>query len=168
MSTLLKLNEPSETNHLPALSAMDQAPEKSFDDLAWLAAQVCCAPVAVVSMAGEHGQWVKSKVGLTAQEAGLEFTICSGALAQRRMQVVTDVLQDERLAHDPLVSSGPKLRFFAGIPLITSDGQLAGTLSVMDRVPRQLSAEQVYALEVLARQLVNQLEARKQSGQEQA
>ena len=154
------------TEFFPRPAVMDHAPEKSFDDLAWLAAQICCAPMAVVSMAGERGQWVKSKVGLTAHEAGLEFTICSEALAQRRMQVVTDVLQDERLAHDPLVSAGPKLRFFAGVPLITADGELAGALSVMDRVPRQLSAEQVYALEVLARQLVNQLEWRKSTGQQ--
>jgi two-component system, NtrC family, sensor kinase len=165
---MLRIEEPSkETSFLPRPAGVDHAPEKSFDDLAWLAAQVCCAPMAVVSMAGERGQWVKSKVGLTAKDAGQEFTICAGALAQRRMQVVTDVLQDEQLAHDPLVSAGPKLRFFAGVPLITSDGQLAGTLSVMDRVPRQLSAEQAYALEVLARQLVNQLEWRNLIGHSQ-
>jgi GAF domain-containing protein len=164
MKMLRTKAQAKDTEFLSRPAGVDHAPEKSFDDLAWLAAQVCCAPMAVVSMAGERGQWVKSKVGLTARDAGLEFTICAGALAERRLQMVTDVLQDERLAHDPLVSAGPKLRFFAGVPLITSDGQLAGTLSVMDRVPRQLSAEQVYALEVLARQLVNQLEWRNQNG----
>src|ERR1700722_20775244 len=101
-----------DTEFLPRPAGVEHGPEKSFDDLAWLAAQVCCAPMAVVSMAGERGQWVKSKVGLTAKDAGQEFTICAGALAQRRMQVVTDALQDERLARGPWVDTGPKLRFF--------------------------------------------------------
>ena len=134
--------------------------EKVFDDLAWLAAQICCAPIAVVSLAGERGQRLKSKVGLTAQEAAREFPLCDEALASRKLQVVTDILQDARLARSVLVNAPPKVRFFASMPLIKSDDTPLGTLCIMDRVPRELSQEQTYALEVLARQLVAQIELR--------
>jgi len=135
-------------------------PEKVFDDLAWLAAQICNAPIAVVSLAGAQGQRLKSKVGLTAQEAAREFPLCAEALASRKFLVITDTLRDARLARHVFTHSPPKVRFVASMPLIKSDGTPLGTLCIMDRVPRELSPEQTYALEVLARQLVAQLESR--------
>ncbi|MDB6020263.1 MAG: multi-sensor signal transduction histidine kinase [Pedosphaera sp.] len=138
---------------------MDAAPEKVFDDLAWLAAQICRVPIALVSVLGARGQRLKSKVGLTAKEAAREFPICDAIIDHRKLLVVADALQDARLARDPLVTASPKVRFFAGMPLIAADGAVLGTLSIMDRVPRQLSREQIYALEILARQLVGQLES---------
>jgi GAF domain-containing protein len=160
LATVEKTENSETTTSYPGL---DAAPEKVFDDLAWLTAQVCCVPMAIVTVSSSRGQRIKSKVGLTAQEAARELTICEPTLAQRGVHVVKDALLDPQFAHDPMVTGSPKLRFFAGMPLITSDGHPVGTLLVMDRVPRQLSPEQSYALEVLARQLVNQLEWRKQA-----
>lgn len=137
---------------------MNTMPEKVFDDLAWLAAQVCCTPIAVVSVAGSNGQQIKAKVGLTAQEAGRDLMDCTAPVSQTSLMLVADATQDARLAQHTLVVNSPKLRFFASMPLISAGGVNLGVLSVMDRVPRQLSPEQVYALEVLARQLVGQLE----------
>jgi GAF domain-containing protein len=139
---------------------MDEAPEKIFDDLAWLAARACGTPIAVMSLKGDNGQWLKSQVGLTRQEAAQGVAFCEEVSPGGSLYVVPDALLNERMANTMLVSTEPRLRFFAGVALIISDGSTVGTLSVMDRVPRELGPDQAYALEVLARQMVSQLERR--------
>jgi GAF domain-containing protein len=136
---------------------LEIAPEKTFDDLAWLAARLCNAPIAIVSLNSARGQRAKSKVGLTVSEATGDFGFCEEALTEKKLFIVTDVARDSHLATDPWLQSA-KVRFLASLPLVISDGTCVGTLSVMDRIPRQLTCEQLYALEVLGRQLLNQLE----------
>lgn len=138
-------------------AGLDAAPEKVFDDLTWLASRACAAPVAVMSLKGEHGRWLKSKVGLTPQETAHVMAFCEEVLAKGSLHVAEDVVSNGGAMRD---SARPRLRFFAGVSLVLSDGSAAGTLCVMDRVPRELCRDQAYALEVLARQMVNQLERR--------
>ena len=145
-------------------SAIESAPEKVIDDLAWLAAQFCCAPMAIISLMGDRGLRIKSKVGLTARETAREFALADETLAQRQSVIILDTLLDDRFSRDAWVASAPKIRFYAGVPLIASSGHTLGVLSVMDRVPRQLSREQIYAVEVLARQIVSHLEWRTAAG----
>lgn len=139
----------------------DTTPEKVFDDLTWLAAQICCAPMAWLNFVSESRPWViKSKVGLPAGVAARDFPLVNSPLAQRELVIVRDVWEDERFARTPLIAGEVKIRFYAGLPLVSSEGKPLGVLSVLDRVPRQLSPEQTYALEVLARQITAQLEWR--------
>jgi GAF domain-containing protein len=142
---------------------LDTIPEALFDDLTELAAGICEAPIALISLVDEDRQWFKSKFGTTLNETTREVSFCSHAIQQPDLFIVTDATQDARFASNPLVTSDPRIRFYAGAPLTTPDGYALGTLCVIDKVPRELRPDQKQALRILARHVVSQLELRRRS-----
>lgn len=140
---------------------LNTAPEKLFDDLTHLAAYICQTPIAAISLTDNKRQWFKSKVGFGAQEEPRDITFCAYAILQSELLIVQDTLTDERFANNPFVIDNPYIRFYAGAPLINLDGLAVGTLCVLDSVPRDLSIEQQEALQILAFQVVTQLELRR-------
>lgn len=140
---------------------LDTPAEGVFDDLTRLAARICGVPIALVSFADKERHWFKSKVGVTASETSRDIAFCALAILQPDVFIVQDACQDARFANNPLVTSEPNIRFYAGVPLITSDNHALGTLCVIDGVARELSSEQAEALQMLARQVVTQLELRR-------
>lgn len=142
---------------------LDTVPEEVFDDLTELAAQICEAPMALISLADEKRQWFKAKVGVTVNEISRDLSFCAYAINQPDLFIVADATQDERFANNPLVTSESKIRFYAGAPLITPDGQTLGTLCVIDKVPRELRPDQKQTLHILTRHVVSQLELRRRS-----
>ena len=154
-------NEKKRLKVLWQYEVLDTVPEALFDDLTELAANICEAPIALISLVDEKRQWFKAKVGTTLTETSRDISFCGHAIQQTDLFIVPDATKDERFATNPLVVSDPKIRFYAGAPLITPDGYALGTLCVIDKVPRELRPEQKQALRVLARHVVSQLELRR-------
>lgn len=140
---------------------LDTEPEKAFDDLALLASEICGTPMAMISLVDADRQWFKARVGLSVRETARSIAFCAHAIQQRELFIVPDAQGDERFRDNPLVVSQPKVRFYAGAPLVTPDGHALGTLCVVDRVPRKLSPRQQEALHSLKRQAEAQLELRR-------
>ena len=159
------LDDAAEAARLEALSdlhIMDSLPEQVFDDLTWLAAQLCDAPISLVSLVDGHRQWFKSRHGLEATETPRDAAFCAHTLGGDEVLEVEDVLLDARFADNPLVTGGPRIRFYAGAPLIGRGGQRFGALCVIDQKPRKLGTEQREGLVRLARRVSHAMEARRQ------
>ncbi|MBH0193991.1 MAG: PAS domain S-box protein, partial [Nitrospira sp.] len=151
---------PQEIERLAELyryEVLDTAPEKTLDDLVHLAAYICQAPIAVISLVDSDRQWFKSKIGLTATQTDRVVAFCAHTILGDELFVVPDTLEDKRFVENPLVTGDPNIRFYCGAPLTTPDGYRIGTLSVIDRVPRELSPEQLLAMRVLSRQVMDHL-----------
>ncbi|MGH1392963.1 MAG: GAF domain-containing protein [Trichormus sp.] len=142
---------------------LDTEPEEAYDNLAHLAAFICGTSIALVNFIDEHRQWFKAKLGLDVGEMPRHVGFCYLCQEQQDIVVIPDALADDRLATNPIVNSYPCGRFYAGVPLFSPQGQMLGTLCVIDQQPKQLSQQQIDALIALSRLVIDQLELRRKT-----
>ncbi|MGA9666178.1 MAG: EAL domain-containing protein [Gallionella sp.] len=162
MKAPLPPNEAQRLETLRGYDVLDTPPESAFDDLTLLAMQICQVPISIISLVDENRQWFKSKIGVSTTETSRDFAFCPYAILNPDdLFEVCDTKLDPRFADSPRVTGAPHIRFYAGAPLVTPEGLALGTLCVIDRVPRELSAEQKIALRALSRTVIAQLELRR-------
>jgi len=157
----LPLDEDARLRALEELQLLDSPAEQEFDDITLLASFICDTPIALISLIDKDRQWFKSRVGLDIPETPRNIAFCAHAILGDDVFEVPDAAADQRFADNPVVTSDPHLRFYAGMPLKTSDNHNIGTLCVIDRNPRRLSDAQREALRALGRQIMRLVELRK-------
>ncbi|MFZ9932262.1 MAG: PAS domain S-box protein [Chthoniobacterales bacterium] len=160
-SAPLAPDEVARQRALDDLQLLDTPAEEEFDDITLLASFICDTPIALISLVDKDRQWFKSRVGLDIPETPRDIALCSHAILGDDVFEVTDAAADERFKDNPVVTGDLHLRFYAGVPLKTSDNYNVGTLCVIDRHPRQLDDSQRAALKALGRQIMRLVELRK-------
>jgi adenylate cyclase len=153
-------NEPERVKAVRSYAAFGSLSEPAYDDLTELAAQITASPIAFVNIIDEAKGWLKAKHGLPSELTDVPrgAVCCAHAICRSDILIVPDLSADIRFKDLPFIGSDPFLKFYAGMPLINSDGYALGTLCVMDFEPRQIELDQVEAIRRLSRQVVAQLE----------
>lgn len=153
----LPQNEAERVRALHALDILDTDPEERFDRLTREVSALLDVPIALVSLVDSHRQWFKSRHGVEETETPRDQAFCAHAILDGGVLQVPDALQDARFADNPLVVGGPRVRFYAGVPLSLPDGSRAGTLCVIDHRPRQLDEDQLEKLRELGERVEKEL-----------
>ncbi|RYZ92675.1 MAG: PAS domain S-box protein [Proteobacteria bacterium] len=145
---------------LEKLDILDTLPEAEFNSVVSLASLICKAPISAISLVDNDRQWFKATTGLgDTTTTSRDVSFCGHTILGPSPFVVPDALLDERFADNPLVTGALGIRFYAGIPLISS-GEAIGSLCVIDKEPRQLNAEQIDGLRMLGTLVTSHLHSR--------
>jgi GAF domain-containing protein len=154
------LTQPNETGRLSALyqlNILDTLPEKEFDDIVELAAELCDVPVCLFSLVDANRQWFKSCIGLSISETSREISFCSHAILRpEEAMIIPDAREDDRFKNNPLVVDSPHIVFYAGFPVVYQ-GNALGTLCLIDHQPRTLTPLQIKAMKTLANNISQQI-----------
>jgi GAF domain-containing protein len=154
-------NEEARRESLRQYQILDTEAEKIFDDITQLVASICDTPIALLTFIDGDRQWIKSSnIPLPVRQTMRNASFCAHAICQDELFVVPDALLDDRFADNPAVLGEPKIRFYAGMPLITPEGYALGALCVVDHSPRQLSEDQKTKIHALAQSAMLLLEIR--------
>ena len=131
----LPINEPRRLEGLRRYDILDTPEEAAYDRVTRLASRLVGAPISLISLLDEFRQWFKSRHGLNVGWTSRDIAFCSYTILQDDVMVVSDALKDDRFTINPLVTQGPRIRFYAGMPLKTFDDLPLGTLCVLDTKP---------------------------------
>ena len=158
--SIIPADEPARLAAIRRYDILDTPPDGAFDRITALAARVLNAPIAIVSIVDHDRIWFKSHHGLEVEQIGRDPGLCASAILQDGPWIINDAPRDPRALANPLVAGDFGLKFYAGVPLRTSDGHNLGTLCILDFEPRELSADATATLEDLAKMVVDELELR--------
>ncbi|WP_145142213.1 GAF domain-containing protein [Pseudomonas duriflava] len=143
-------NEQERLDRLHSLGLLDTQQEERFDRFVRLAMALCDVPIAAVSLVDANRQWFKGCTGLGVSETSRDISFCGHAILEKRVLYIPDAKADPRFADNLLVTGEPFIRFYAGCPIFTPDDKAIGTLCIIDKRPRALSADQLLRFRDLA------------------
>lgn len=159
----LPANEQQRLEILKEYHLLDTAPEVDYDNITKLISTICEAPISLITILDKERNFFKAHYGISFQESPRDISFCGHAiLTDDPIFIIKDARMDERFIDNPLVNSGSAV-FYAGVPLINPEGYALGTLCIFDHQPRTLSDTQKDALIILAKQVVNSMELRRQN-----
>ncbi len=147
---------------LHSLCILDSEREERFDNVALLASSIFDMPIALITFVDQNRVWFKSNIGLMISEVPRGTWFCEDAIEEDDFLIVPDAVKDERFQGNPLVMAGPKVRFYAGVPLRMNEDVSLGTICVLDTKPRELTTKQQDVLKMLGRQVIALLESRQE------
>ena len=137
---------------------LDTPPDGAFDRITALAARRFGVPISIISIVDEDRIWFKSHHGLPVNQIGRDPGLCASAILTNDPHILTDAKVDPRSLANPLVAGDFGLRFYAGVPLSTSDGYNLGTLCIIDKEARAIDQDQIDDLKDLASVVMDQIE----------
>ena len=153
-------NENERIKELYRYDVLNTQSEQDFDEIVKLASEICKVPMSLITLIDQDKLWFKAKKGIEGFELNRDTAFCPHAILTEGLMEVPDMLEDERFIDNPLVTSDPKIQFYAGMPLVSENGFKLGTLCVIDTTPRNLTSEQIFSLDVLAKQVIKLFELR--------
>jgi two-component sensor histidine kinase len=158
--SIIPENEAQRMAAVSRYDILDTPPDGSFDRITAIAARRCNVPISIISIVDHDRIWFKSHHGVPVDQIGRDPGLCASAILSPDPHVLTDAKADPRSLANPLVAGDFGLRFYAGVPLRTSDGYNLGTLCVIDREARPISQDEIDDLKDLASVVMDQLELR--------
>ena len=157
----MPINEKQRLQALHDYHILDTPNEEEFDYITEIASIICDVPISLISLIDNNRQWFKSKIGLDVSETSRELAFCQYAIMTPDILEVEDATKDERFRNNDLVTGKPDIRFYAGCPLIDSNGYAMGTLCVIDRKPKHLTSSQKRTLELLGKAAIRLITERR-------
>lgn len=155
-----EIQEAERLEALDRLDALDAPRDDVLDGIVRLISNVFDVPIALISVLDAHRQLYKASLGLEGEEQARRTSFCSHTILKPQPTVVADAALDPRFAGNPLVARSPHIRFYAGVPLRTSDGHHIGTVCAMDARPREFTDRDIAILKELATLAIEHLEGR--------
>lgn len=155
-------NEDARLEKLASYDLLDTLPEQDYDDLTRIASEICDTKISLISLIDKDRQWIKSSQGTDMKETPRDQAFCAYAINYPdELFLVKDAREDDRFSNNPLVTEDPNVVFYAGMPLVDTDGYALGSLCVIDHEPKELTERQIDSLRALSKQVMNLIQLRK-------
>lgn len=156
-------NELKRLEVLRSYEILDTVAEYQYDSITRLASYICKTPIALITLIDEERQWIKSKIGMGIKETPRNVAFCAHTIQTNALLEVKDTLNDPRFSDNPFVTQENGIRYYAGYPLTTPEGENIGSLCVLDVRPNELDDDQKEALRILSLEVITHLNVSKKN-----